>query len=79
ERPWRQPGVPSVPLDLPPHATLIAFQDERGREARVDLWLVEQEHASQGTSERPFATLRASAGLVPVRGMPRLGLAALSE
>jgi hypothetical protein len=61
ERPWVRADVPSVPGstqsprstqspdDFPPHATLISFTDERGREAHVSLWLVTQDHASQGS------------------------------
>jgi hypothetical protein len=56
ERPWLQADVPSVPEGAPPHATLIAFTDERGQEARVGLWLVARDHASQGV----FAVLPAS-------------------
>ncbi|MGD8244184.1 MAG: transglycosylase SLT domain-containing protein [Anaerolineae bacterium] len=67
ERPWRQAGVPSAPVDRLPHATLIAYTDESGRAARVDLWLVAQERALQGAP-----------GLLPSdrsTDLPRTGIA----
>jgi hypothetical protein len=57
ERPLLQAGVPSVPADASPHATLIAFTDEQGQEARVNLYFVAQDGVSPGTS----AVLPASA------------------
>ncbi len=41
ERPWSRVDVPSAPEGRLPDATLIRFEDERGREARVNLWFVE--------------------------------------
>ncbi len=40
EKPWSRVEVPAVPEGRSPDATLIKFEDERGREARVNLWLV---------------------------------------
>jgi hypothetical protein len=57
ERPCPQADVPSAPEGSPPHATLIAFTDERGQEVRVSLWLVARDHSSLGT----LAVLPASA------------------
>jgi hypothetical protein len=57
ERPWVEADVPSVPGDSPPQATLIAFTDEQGQEARVNLWLVARDHSTLET----FAVLPASA------------------
>lgn len=33
-------GMPSIPPDAPPHATVIAFTNGREQECRVNLWLV---------------------------------------
>jgi hypothetical protein len=56
ERPW-EADVPSVPAGTPPDATVIQFTDERGQEARVNLWLVKEERISRGAE-----TSRASTG-----------------
>jgi hypothetical protein len=40
--------VPSVPDSALPHATLSAFTDERGRKARVNVYLVVPDGASLG-------------------------------
>lgn len=61
DRPWSGAGVPSVPDEGVPHATLMTFQDEHGRQARVNLWLLEanppfslvQEPASAILSSNP--------------------------
>lgn len=55
ERPWSQAGVPSVPHGSSPHATLMDFEDEQGRKASVNVWLLE-EHP-------PFSMMRDSAGV----------------
>jgi len=39
-RPWIQADIPTVPVGLPPHATVITFVDERGVECQVNMWLL---------------------------------------
>lgn len=46
ERPWDQSDIPTVPLDVPPHATVITFQTKQGVPCRVDMWLVTDGGAS---------------------------------
>jgi len=41
ERPWTSAEIPSVPHNYLPHATISAFEDEQGRQACVNLWLLE--------------------------------------
>lgn len=55
ERPWSQAGVPSVPHGSSPHATLMAFEDEQGRKAGVNVWLLEE--------SPPFSLVREPAGV----------------
>ena len=55
ERPWPRAEVPAVPHDSPPHARLMAFQDEHGRKARANLWLLE--------GNPPFSVVREPAGV----------------
>ncbi|HET90225.1 MAG TPA: hypothetical protein ENN99_05735 [Chloroflexi bacterium] len=40
ERPWLQAKLPTVPQGVAPHATLLIFVDEYGRQAQVNVWLV---------------------------------------
>ncbi len=40
ERPWIQADIPAIPAGTSPHATAIAYVDERGVECRVNVWLV---------------------------------------
>jgi len=40
ERRWVQADIPTVPVGVTPHATVITFVDERGVECRVNVWLV---------------------------------------
>lgn len=40
ERPWSRARIPSVPGGDTPHATLIRYEDEHGREVRVNLWIL---------------------------------------
>jgi hypothetical protein len=40
ERPCDQADIPTVPADVPPHATAVTFVDEQGVECRVGVWLV---------------------------------------
>lgn len=40
ERRWVQADIPTVPVGVPPHATVITFVDERGVECQVNMWLV---------------------------------------
>lgn len=47
ERPWSRIEVPSAPDGRRPDATLIRFKDERGRDARVSLWLIEGNRLSK--------------------------------
>lgn len=54
ERPLDE-RVPSLPAGTRPHATVMAFTDERGQEARVNLWLVEGDRAL-GHSKAPSAS-----------------------
>jgi len=68
ERPLSKAGVPSVPEDSPPHATLFAFRDEHGREARVQLWLVAEDSASQGALAVPPASGELAAGDASAKG-----------
>jgi hypothetical protein len=79
ERPWRQADVPAVPVDLPRHATLIAFTDEGGREVRVNLWLVAQDRAFQGISGLLPAAVHAAVGLTSAGDVLHPGLGRLSE
>jgi hypothetical protein len=79
ERPWRRADVPSVPVGSPPHSTMIAFTTGRGRQARVNLWLVARERASQGTFAVLPAPARSSAGLTSANGVLRQGLDQLRE
>ena len=55
ERPWSQAGVPSVPHGSSPHATLMTFEDEQGRKASVNMWLLEE--------SPPFSLVREPAGV----------------
>jgi hypothetical protein len=55
ERPRLQADVPAVPENTPPHATLSVFADERGRRARVSLYLVAENYASSGAWVSPPA------------------------
>lgn len=63
ERPWSRPGVPTVPQCCAPHATVAQFDDGHGREARIELWLLDGDPpsvvgdaASAGlTSYRPWS------------------------
>jgi hypothetical protein len=48
ERPRLQADVPAVPEGVSPHATLIAFTDERGQKAQVNVYLVAPDVASSG-------------------------------
>jgi hypothetical protein len=41
ERPWSRAEVPSVPEGRSPDATLIEFEDERGRKVRANVWLIQ--------------------------------------
>ena len=50
ERPLDTRG-PAVPHDVPPHATVSSFTNERGQQARVNLWLLED--SSWRLSEEP--------------------------
>jgi hypothetical protein len=60
ERPCLQVDeIPSIPENVPPHATVITFEDERGVECRVQLWILDQNGApllspvdAQATSSR---------------------------
>ena len=60
DRPWSQAEVPTVPQGSVPHARLMAFQDEQGREARVNLWLLEENPPFSLVREPASATLSAS-------------------
>ncbi|MCP4539955.1 MAG: lytic transglycosylase domain-containing protein [Chloroflexi bacterium] len=40
ERPWVQADIPTVPVGVPPLATVITFVDEYGTSRRVNVWLV---------------------------------------
>lgn len=60
ERPWIQAELPSVPVDCPPHATVITFVDERGVEGRVKLWLVSEDGSYLATAVDPPGTQPAS-------------------
>jgi len=51
EKPWSRAEVPSVPEGRSADATLIRFEDKRGREVCVNLWLVEEESLSTSSSE----------------------------
>jgi hypothetical protein len=68
ERPLSKAGVPSVPEDSPPHATLFTFTDERGREARVQLWLLAEDNASQGALAVLPASRELAAGEASAKG-----------
>lgn len=46
ERPWSRAQIPAAPEGCSPHATLFRFQHDHGREIRVNLWLLEADHAS---------------------------------
>jgi hypothetical protein len=43
ERPWIQADVPTVPVGVPPHATVITFVNGQGVEGRVYMWLVSED------------------------------------
>ncbi len=43
ERPGIETNTPIAPDGLPPHATVIAFEDEWGAEVRVETWLVTED------------------------------------
>jgi len=43
ERPWVQAGIPTVPVDVPPHATAITFENGQGAECQVKVWLVTED------------------------------------
>jgi hypothetical protein len=45
-------GIPSVPEDVSPHATVIAFTNGRDQECRVHLWLVSADGTSLMEAER---------------------------
>ena len=64
ERPWSEAEVPSVPLESAPHATLMSFQDEHGRQAHVNVWLLE--------ADPPFSLVREPASLT-ISSNPTLG------
>ena len=51
EKPWSQVPVPSVPKGQLPHATLIRFDGDHGRVARVNVWLIEEDRASEFISK----------------------------
>jgi hypothetical protein len=46
EKPWSRAEVPTVPKGRSPDATLIKFEDERGREVCVHVWLIEEDRLS---------------------------------
>lgn len=39
-RPWVQANIPTVPVGIPPHSTVITCVDEYGVEYQVNVWLV---------------------------------------
>jgi hypothetical protein len=43
ERRWVQADIPTVPVDVTPHATAITFVDDRGVECRVNVWLTTED------------------------------------
>jgi hypothetical protein len=47
ERPWSRADVPSAPEGRAPDAILGRFEDEHGRDARVNLWLIERNDLSK--------------------------------
>jgi hypothetical protein len=63
ERPWSRPGVPSVPSGGSPHATLIKFAAERGREARTNLWLIAGDAPSTSSSSSTLVPEQIIGGL----------------
>jgi hypothetical protein len=77
ERPL-EANVPSVPVDTPPDATVIAFVDKRGQEARVNLWIVEKGRASTG-SRTPHASAVSLTGRRTFNGVSGLGFAGLLD
>ena len=56
ERPWSRAEVPCVP-EGSPHARLMAFEDERGRQVRANLWLVKDDSPSMLPGERAASSL----------------------
>lgn len=77
ERPL-EANVPSVPVDTRPHATVITFVDERGQQARVNLWLVEKGGTSAG-SAAPHAFAVSLRGRRTSSGVSNLGFAGLLD
>jgi hypothetical protein len=51
ERPWIQADIPTVPVGVPPHSTVITFVDERGVEGSVYIWLVAEDGSPLMPSE----------------------------
>lgn len=47
EKPWSRAEVPSAPDTGSPHATLIKFEGEHGRDVRVNVWLMGKDRASE--------------------------------
>jgi hypothetical protein len=64
ERPCLQvEEIPSVPQGTPPHATVITFEDERGVECRVQLWILDR----NGSPLLPATDVQpTSSGLIPL-------------
>lgn len=51
EKPWCRAQIPSVPEGRSPHATLINYEGDHGRDVRVNVWVVEEDRASDLVSE----------------------------
>ncbi len=63
ERPWSGEGLPSVPNCCAAHATVYAFEDDRGRDARTELWLLTGNPLSAVGEPGRAAPSTSSAGL----------------
>jgi hypothetical protein len=50
ERPWIQADIPSVPVGVSPHSTVIQFVDEYNVEHRVNMWLVAADNSPLPTA-----------------------------
>jgi hypothetical protein len=83
ERRWVQADIPTVPVGIPPHTTVITFVDERDVERQVNMWLVAEDSsplasppAQAAVSSRPLAAeivhnmQGPGAFLGPLKGIP---------
>ena len=70
ERPWHQTDIPTAPAGMPPHATVIAFENEQGVACQVNMWLVAEGSTALASPTNRTTSSSRHLAVEPARAMP---------